>query len=114
MGHLPLESEGLINWFRSLLKYTPPAAHDEVTAEIVQLTLLRHCDASIMRAPGFYWSLCAVVCLSRLDPTRVCSASHRPFACPLLALQRHHEASSACPLAGVKAVVSQTPAEVRV
>ena len=85
MGHLPLQSEGLINWFRSLFKYTPPAAHDEVTAEIVQLTLLRHCDASIMRAPGFYWSLCAVVCLSRLDPTRVCSASHRPFACPLLA-----------------------------
>ena len=36
MGHLPLQSEGLINWFRSLFKYTPPAAHDEVTAEIVQ------------------------------------------------------------------------------
>ena len=37
MAHLPLQSEGLINWFRSLFKYTPPAAHDEVTAEIVQL-----------------------------------------------------------------------------
>ena len=30
MGRLPLQSEGLINWFRSLFKYTPPAAHDEV------------------------------------------------------------------------------------
>jgi len=39
MGHLPLQSEGLINWFRSLFNYTPPAAHDEVTAEIVQLCL---------------------------------------------------------------------------
>jgi hypothetical protein len=37
MGHLPLQPDGLINWFRSLFKYTPPAAHDEVTAEIVQL-----------------------------------------------------------------------------
>jgi hypothetical protein len=27
----------LINWFRSLFKYTPPVADDEVTAEIVQL-----------------------------------------------------------------------------
>jgi len=37
MGYLLLQSEGLINWFRSLFKYTPRAAHHEVTTEIAQL-----------------------------------------------------------------------------
>jgi hypothetical protein len=37
MGHLRLQLDGLINCLRRPFKYTPPAADDEVTAEIVQL-----------------------------------------------------------------------------